>query len=62
MPNNLPYYQRKFETLRIDRTHGEPAPNKPILLLAVIDLIEQGAITDNKIRPSPLLVETFLKY
>jgi len=62
MPNSLSYYQRKFEILRIDRTHGEPAPNKPILLLAVIDLIEQGAITENKIYPSPLLVETFLKY
>lgn len=62
MPNSLSYYQRKFETLRIDRTHGEPAPNKPILLLAVIDLIEQGAILENKIYPSPLLAETFLKY
>jgi putative restriction endonuclease len=62
MPESLSYYQRKFETLRIDRTHGEPAPNKPILLLAVIDLIEQGAIKENKIYPSPLLVETFLKY
>lgn len=62
MQNTLPYYQRKFETLRIDRTHGEPAPNKPILLLAVIDLIEQGSITENKIYPTPLLVEMFLKY
>lgn len=62
MPNSLNYYQSKFETLRVDRTHGEPAPNKPILLLAVIDLIEQGAINENKIYPSPLLVETFLKY
>ena len=62
MQNSLPYYQRKFETLRIDRTHGEPAPHKPILLLAVIDLMEEGAINENKIYPSPLLVETFLKY
>lgn len=62
MPESLAYYQRRFETLRIDRTHGEPAPNKPILLLAVIDLIEQGAITENGIYPSSLLAETFLKY
>lgn len=62
MQNSLPYYQRKFETLRIDCTHGEPAPHKPILLLAVIDLIEEDTINENKIYPSPLLVETFLKY
>lgn len=61
MPNSITYYQREFGTLQIDRTHGEPAPSKPILLLAVIDLIEQGAITQNKICPSPLLVETFFK-
>lgn len=48
--------------MRVDRSHGEPAPHKPILLLAVIELIEEGVIIENKIYPSPLLVETFLKY
>lgn len=62
MNESLSYYQRKFETLRIDRTHGAPAPHKPILLLTVIDLIEEGSIKENKIYPSPLLVETFIKY
>lgn len=59
MPESLSYYQRKFETLRI---HNNQAPHKPVLLLAVIELIEEGAIAENKIHPSPLLVETFLKY
>lgn len=46
----------------MDRSHGRPAPHKPILLLAVIDLIEQGVIQRNEIRPSPQLVEAYLKY
>jgi putative restriction endonuclease len=62
MSNVLTYYLNKIERLRIDRSHGIPAPHKPILLLAVIDLIEEGAITDNKIKSSPQLVESFLKY
>jgi putative restriction endonuclease len=62
MSNVLTYYLNKIERLRIDRSHGIPAPHKPILLLAVIDLIEEGAITNNQIEPSPQLVESFLKY
>lgn len=62
MSNVLTYYLNKIERLRIDRSHGIPAPHKPILLLAVTDLIEEGAITNNKIELSPQLVESFLKY
>ena len=62
MPDILTYYLNKIERLRIDRSRSKPAPHKPILLLAVIDLIEQGAILENKIEPSPLIVESFLKY
>lgn len=62
MPDVLTYYLNKIERLRIDRSHGKPAPHKPILLLAVIDLFEQGAITTNKIEPSPQIVESFLKF
>lgn len=62
MPDVLTYYLNKIERLRIDRSHGKPAPHKPILLLAIIDLFEQGAITTNKIEPSPQIVESFLKF
>jgi putative restriction endonuclease len=62
MPDILTFYSNKFRKLRIDRARGNPAPHKPLLLLAVIDLIEQGAIQANKIEPSPLIVESFLKY
>lgn len=61
MPNVLEFYTEKFKKLRIDRAHGN-APHKPLLFLAVTDLIEQGAILENKIEPSPLIVESFLKY
>ncbi|MCY3723818.1 MAG: HNH endonuclease [Candidatus Poribacteria bacterium] len=59
--NILKKYTYKFRNLRVDRAHGA-APNKPILLLALIELIEQGQIRENKILPSPSLFEIFMKY
>lgn len=61
MQDVLTFYSNKFRKLRIDRAHGN-APHKPLLLLSIIELIEQGAILENKIEPSPLIVESFLKY
>lgn len=37
------------------------APHKPILILSVIELIEEGLITENKIQITPELVATFQK-
>ena len=54
-------YLDEIQSLRIDRAHGN-APHQPVLLLSVIELIEQGQISENKIIPSPVLVETFVKY
>jgi putative restriction endonuclease len=62
MPEALTYYLNKIEKLHTARIEGKPAPHKPILLLALIDLFEQGVITNNKIEPSPQIVESFLKY
>jgi putative restriction endonuclease len=62
MNKGLQYYLRKIETLRIGRAHNAPAPHKPLLLLAVLDLIESGEINTNRIEPSPRLVEAFLRY
>lgn len=58
---NLQKYLHEIKNLRIDRAHGN-APHQPVLLLAIIELIEQGQITENKVIPSPGLMETFLKY
>ncbi len=54
-------YINEFKKLRIDRAHGN-APHQPVLLLAVIELIEQGQIENNEILPSPHLVEKFIRY
>ncbi|MDQ3818010.1 MAG: hypothetical protein M3362_09990 [Acidobacteriota bacterium] len=62
MTEPLSHYLNKIEHLRVDRTHSVPAPHKPLLLLTVLDLIERGEITQNRIEVSPLLVETYLNY
>lgn len=62
MRERLNHYLHKIQRLRLGRSRGAPAPHKPLLLLSVLDLIEQGAITTNRITPSPQLVETFIRY
>ena len=57
----LQNYVQKMKRLRIDRAHKD-APHKPLLLLAVIELIEQGQICENRIYFSPALAETVMKY
>ena len=59
--DTLQKYVQKMKRLRVDRAHGI-APHKPLLLLAVIELIERGQIQENKISLSPGLAETFIKY
>ncbi|MGF1576575.1 MAG: HNH endonuclease [Cyanophyceae cyanobacterium] len=56
----LSFYAKKFSKLRVDRSRGV-APHKPILLLSIIALIEQGIITTNQIDLSPELIAMFLK-
>lgn len=48
--------------LKRDRSSGHEKPHKPILLLAVMDLIERGIINNNRIVPSQELRETFTAY
>ena len=57
----LDYYKHKITHLRVDRSKGV-APHKPILLLAIIELIEYEKLSENKIYPTPLIISTFLKY
>lgn len=60
MTKGLSYYVKKFATLRVDRSKGI-ALHKPILLLAIIELISQGKIRQNQINLSAELIATFLK-
>ena len=59
--DTLEKYVQKMKRLRIDRAHKD-APHKPLLLLAVIEMIEQEQIEENKIYFSPALAETVMKY
>ncbi|MEG4431569.1 HNH endonuclease [Microcoleus sp. F10_A2] len=65
----IDYYCRKFSPLskvtnptglNVSRSAGV-APNKPVLLLAVIELINRGEIQHNQIYFSPELIAAFMK-
>ena len=57
----LHYYSRKFQTIRVDRVHGV-APHKPILLLAIIEMIGGQEINKNEIYLTQSLNWKFLNY
>ena len=69
MSNTLDYYQAKFSPksksnkigLNVSRSSGI-APNKPILLLSIIELAERGKLLNNQIKLTPELIATFLKF
>ena len=46
---SLQFYEDKFKTLRPDRSSGHARPHKMCMLLAVMDLVEQRVISENKI-------------
>lgn len=60
--SNLDFYLNKIRNLNRNRNHGTSAPHKPLLILAAIDLIEQGKVLNNQILPNTEFVEAFLKY
>lgn len=51
-------YIQKFLSLRRDYSYGG-APHKPVLLFSVLELIEIGLISQNKIYISPELIAKF---
>ena len=62
-------YLKLFVNLRTDKNRNRypaftthRAPHKSFLLLSVLDLIAQGQITENFIKPSFELVDTFNTY
>ena len=55
----LDQYIAKLTKLNRGVTQYGKAPHKPVLLLAIIDEIEQGRITENKVYITPELVATF---
>lgn len=69
MIKDINYYRLKFsprskfnkEGLNVSRSAGV-APNKPILILSLIELIERSHIISNRIYLSPELIATFFKF
>lgn len=62
MSASLAEYQRQLGSLRADRSSGHAKPHKMCLLLAVIDLIANGEITNNKIVFNDALKQQFTKH
>lgn len=56
---SLQDYQEIFKALRPDRSGGHARPHKMCMLLALMDLIEQGVITENKIIYNDVLKAAF---
>lgn len=53
------HYKQCFLTMKRAFVKGYSAPHKPILLLAICDLIEEGEIQDNRIFLSTTLEKRF---
>lgn len=67
--NSFEYYVQRFKKLKVDRTHSQwneasrfGSPYKPLLLLAVFDLVEEGVISSNLVELSLDLAELFNLY
>ena len=52
----------RFYNLRRDKRGSHERPHKPILLLAILDLLDRGLLKKNVIPLSPDLVNTFKRY
>lgn len=61
MEKNLAYYASKFRGLRVNTNKGV-TPYQPLLLLAVMELVGQQYIQENKIDLTPELISIFVKY
>ncbi|MBR6059127.1 MAG: hypothetical protein IKP58_13250, partial [Victivallales bacterium] len=56
---SLLFYYRAFQSLNRNRSLGTHAPHKVVLLLAVLDLFEEGVYTRNCIVPTQKLQDRF---
>jgi putative restriction endonuclease len=56
------HWLAKLTKLKVDRAKGDPAPHKPLLLLAVIELAEQGLLPQGTLPLTPELAFRFCTY
>jgi putative restriction endonuclease len=52
----------KFGRLKVDRARGDPAPHKPLLLLVILELAEQGLLPNDVLPLTPELAFRFCTY
>ncbi|MEZ8960097.1 HNH endonuclease, partial [Vibrio lentus] len=55
----LEYYLDRFQNLKMNNTGGKKSPHKVCMLLSVMDLIQAGHISTNKICLNQALKERF---
>lgn len=55
-------YAERFRKLNVHRKKDHFSPHKPCLLLAVIDLVESGKLTQNKIYFDDVLITRYIDY
>lgn len=59
---SLQDYANRFRALNVNRRAGHSSPHKVCLLLAVMDLVEAGVITTNRILFNDRLIEQFNRH
>jgi putative restriction endonuclease len=56
------YWLGKLSNLRLDRASGDPAPHKPLLLLLILDLAQEGLLPPETLALTPELASRFVSY
>lgn len=59
---SLVKYLNFFSKLSVNITKDKKAPNKAILLLAIISLIENGELSENRIPPNIMIINAFANH
>lgn len=62
MSEQLRELEKKLELMRRSTVRGKPKPHKVLMLLAVLDLFDEGVLQENRIPYDPALVERFGEY
>lgn len=62
MSESLKLLEGKLQGMRRFVVQGRPKPHKPLMLLAVLDLFDEGVFQENRIPYGPALVERFGEY
>jgi putative restriction endonuclease len=64
MPTERTWQQwlERFYNLRRDKRGAHERPHKPVLLLAILDLLDRGILTRNEIPLNTGLIKTFKRY